>query len=291
MISQRAESPIVAFSVKVYQALLVVYPTKFQQEYGLQMAQVFQDCCLRAFRQNGTDGMLKLWAITLLDLIQSVISEHAHKEIQMKKEMKPEDIQLAGSALIWSAVAFVIGNLLLFVRSSFWGISVILITFLSMPLLIVGLLAVRNRYGEKIGKFGNNILLMGIILGPLMTFIGLFGVGDPGQLQGVRLIVALLFIIGPSVLFACLALFGLVALYKKPLPRWNAMPVLAGIWYPIITLIYIVVSMRTGDWESDANINILRVVMSVLCPIQGIALAALGYILKSDVPEVTVAPV
>src|SRR5215467_7540646 len=101
MISQRSELPIVTFSVKVYQALLVAYPAKFQQEYSDQMAQVFRDCCLRTVRQDGTNGMFKLWTVTILDLIQSVISEHTHKEVQMKKQMKPEDIILAGKALIW----------------------------------------------------------------------------------------------------------------------------------------------------------------------------------------------
>ena len=290
MIRQRSKLPMVAFSVKVYQALLIAYPARFRQKYGSEMLQVFQDCCLRTLRQKGTNGMVRLWVVTLLDLIQSAISEHAQKEVQMKKEMKPEDIQLAGGALIWGAVAFVIGNLLLFVRSSFWGVSIILIAFLSMPLLIVGLLAVRDRYGEKIGEFGKNVLLAGIILGPLMTFIGLFGVGDPGKLQGLRFVVALLFITGPSVLFACLALFGLEALHKRILPRWNAVPLLAGAWYPILMLIYIVVSLRTGSWDDDANISIMRVVSNILCIIQGVALAALGYILKSDVPEETATP-
>jgi hypothetical protein len=290
MVSKSIDIDPIAFSTRVYQLLLHAYPTKFQQEYGSQMVAVFQDCCLRAVRQGGSNGMAKLWTATLLDLLQSVISEHAQKEVQMKKEMKPEDIRMAGWALIWGALAFVSGNLLMVVRSPLWNFSLTLITFLSMPLLIVGLLAVRNRYGEKIGEFGNNVLLMGIILGPLMNFIGLFGIGGAGQLQGVRLIMALLFIIGPSVLFACLAVFGLVALYKKPLPRWNAVPVLAGVWYPILILTYVVVSMHTGDWGSDANISIMRALTSILCPIQGVALAALGYILKSDVPEETAAP-
>jgi hypothetical protein len=289
MISQRAGLPIVAFSVKAYQALLVAYPTKFQQEYGADMAQVFQDCCLRTVRQGGTNGMIKLWAVTLLDLIQSVVSEHAHKEIEMKKEMKPEDIRMAGWALIWGAVAFVIGSWLMSVRSPLWGISLVLVTFLSMPLLIVGLLAVRNRYGEKIGGFGRNILLTGIILGPLMNFIGFFGVGGPGELQGLRLILTVLFIIGPSMLFACLALFGFVALYKKPLPRWNAVPLIAGVGYPILILTYVTVSMNTGDWGGGDGVSIVVSIAPILIIIQGIALAALGYILKSDVAENTVA--
>ena len=55
---------LVAFSVRLYQALLVAYPAQFQQEYGLQMAQVFRDGCLRTIRQVGAKGIFKLWAIT-----------------------------------------------------------------------------------------------------------------------------------------------------------------------------------------------------------------------------------
>lgn len=293
MISQPLNNSIVTASVRVYQTLLLAYPAKFQQEYGSQMMQVFQDCCLRAVRQGGTNGMARLWAVTLLDLIQSVVSEHSQKEVQMKKEMKPEDIQMAGGALIWSAVAFVIGILSLVIGGgNLWGISVMLITFLSMPLLVVGLLALLNRYGEKVGWFGRNILLMGAILGPLMTFIGLFGVGDPSQLRGLRFIVAVMFLIGPAVLHTCLTLFGFVALYKKPLPRWNVVPVIAGFWYPIITFAYIVTSMNTGDWDGGSGTPIwIGVVTTLLTLLQGLALAALGYILKSDVPVDTPAPV
>ena len=289
MISQRAELHVVSFSVRVYQALLSAYPTKFQEEYGSQMVQVFRDCCLRAARQEGTNGMARLWVFTLFDLIQSVISEHAHKEIEMKKEMKPEDIRMAGGAFIWGAVAFVLGMLSMAMGgAAYWGVSMILITFLSMPLLVVGVLALRNRYGHQVGGFGKNILLAGAVLGPLMTLIGLFGVGDPSQLRGFRLILLLMFLIGPSFLHACLALFGIVALYKRPLPRWNFAPVIAGLGYPVLNFAYITSSTRTGDWDGGASPVWFGVALAILLVAQGIALAALGYVLKSDVPEDTV---
>jgi hypothetical protein len=84
MIYKSTDRPVVAFSSHVYRLLLLAYPIRFQQEYGLQMAQVFRDCCLRTIRQGGTSGMLKLWVITLLDLAQSVVTEHMQKETQMK---------------------------------------------------------------------------------------------------------------------------------------------------------------------------------------------------------------
>jgi hypothetical protein len=199
----------------------------------------------------------------------------------MKKEMKPEDIQMAGGALIWGAVAFVLGILSLAIGGSkLWGISVILTHLLSMPLLVAGLLGVRNRYGDQVGWVGKNILWMGAILGPLVTFIGLFGI-TYGPLP-----LGILFIIGPAVLHTCLALFGIVALYKRPFPRWNMVPLIAGLWYPILTFAYIVTSMNTGDWDGGSDIGILGVVFIILLIMQGIALAALGYILKSDVSVV-----
>jgi len=284
MIGKPLNNSIITVSIKVYQALLVAYPTKFQQAYGSQMVQVFQDCCLRAFRQGGTNGMVRLWAVTLLDLIQSVISEHRQKEVEMNKEMKPENIEMAGLALIWGAVAFVIGTLLMVMGGSkLYGISVILIIFLSMPLLVFGLLGVRNRYGEIVGAFGKNILLVGAILGPLLSLIGFFGI--------VNASLWTLLVMGPAVLLTCLTLFGVVALYKKPLPRWNAVPFIAGAWYPIAILSYIILSARTGDWEGGSVIpDVVFIIVSILYTIQGIALAALGYILKSDAPEETAAP-
>ena len=199
--------------------------------------------------------------------------------------MKPEEIEMAGGALMWGALAFVIGILVLLIEGpNLWGISVVLTHLLSMPLLVVGLLGVRTRYGDKVGGVGKNILWMGAILGPLITFMGLFGISYSPRLLGI------LFIIGPAVLLACLALFGFVALYKKPLPRWNVVPLIAGVWYPILTLAYIITSMNTGAWEGGSDIGILGVVSTILCIIQGIALAVLGYILKSDAPEETAAP-
>jgi len=281
MIRKSQDIASVVFSVRIYQLLLRSYPIKFQQEYGSEMTQVFQDCCLRTVRQGGTNGMIKLWTVTLLDLVQSVISEHAQKEIEMKKEMKPEDIRMAGNALIWGAVVFVLGvysGILGEIEPLLWGVSILLLTFVCMPLLVVGLLAVRNRYGEKVGGFGKNILMIGGILGSITSVIGLLTIAvDP--VFWTHWINPWT---GPAVLLACLALFGIVALYKNPLPRWNALPLIAGLWYPIGLFTTDVFGNVSGDLISIANFTLLA--------LQGAALAVLGYILKSDVPEETAAP-
>jgi len=260
MLSKNLENPLVAVSVKVYRALLVAYPTKFQQEYGPHMLQVFRDCCLRTFHQGGTNGIARLWAVTLFDLVQSVVSEHSHKEIEMKKEMKPQDIRMAGWALIAGAIAFALS-----------GISEQIMGFLiSMLLLASGILGLRSRYGDKAGGFGKNILLIGVILGSLTSLTGLIIPRDPFWI----LIAA-----GPAVLLACLALFGVVALFRKPMSRWNALPLLAGVWIPIL-FVRVITEVFSGNYYPDVG-NLAMPLFVLQC----IALLVLGFVLISDTPD------
>jgi hypothetical protein len=144
-----------------------------------------------------------------------------------------------------------------------------------MPLLVVGLLAVRKRYGERIGWFGRNILLLGSILGPMISLAGLIGTSVAD--------LWILIYVGPAVLLACLALFGVVALFKNPLPRWNFVPVIAGFWFPTVLLIPMLITFITGDPSSNTSFN--DIANYAFLTLQSVALVALGYILKSDVPQ------
>jgi hypothetical protein len=264
------ENPLIAISVRVYQALLVAYPTKFQQEYGPHMLQVFRDCCLRAVRRSGTNGMVRLWIVTLIDLIQTVVSEHAHKEIEMKKEMKPEDIRRAGWMLMAGGVIFVSA---VYSIHTTWGLAMSLY-LLSMILLVIGLLGLLNRYSEKIGDSGS-ILLIGAVFGPLTSIGGLVGASVDENM-------AFYFFAGPAGLFICLSIFGLVALYTKPLPRWNVLPVIAGLGYPILFVAAFFIAEANG-WTSWMRIS--NIVDHALLILQGLALIGLGYLLKSDAPQ------
>ena len=58
---------VVFFSTLMYRLLLITYPKDFQREYASCMAQVFRDCCLRAFHTRGLPGMLSLWSLALID--------------------------------------------------------------------------------------------------------------------------------------------------------------------------------------------------------------------------------
>jgi hypothetical protein len=284
MIGKSAEHPLVAFSVTVYRTLLAAYPTKFQQEYGPHMLQVFQDCCLRAVRQSGANGMARLWMVTLFDILQSVVSEHTHKEIEMKKEMKPEDVRMAGWALMLGSVVFFLGIFIGALQNDNWYVMIALVALIGMPLLAFGLLGLRRRYGDQVGGLGKNILLIGAVFGSLISIIGYFievGPFDMGYYSLWTLI-----LIGPGLLFACLALFGVIALFKKPLPRWNILPILAGLWLSIRWLPFMITTLLTDEMPADVALSIADTVFTIL---QGVSLIALGYVLKSDVPQEMVA--
>ena len=271
MISQRAEFPIVAFSVKVYQALLVAYPIQFQQEYSSQMVLVFQDCCLRALRQGGTNGMLKLWAVTLLDLIQSIVSEHRHKEVDMSKSQL---IRFSGWAFILGSFSF---------ATIVSGADAIALpgSEISAILLAVGLLGLRARYGEHVSSFGRNILLLGAS-GPIVLVI-VIAMGLAGILTETQITKGLWILLfgGPAVVLLGLTLFGLDALRSKPMSKLNWLPVVAGIWYPVF---YIFVSgylfKNNGVYPAQYQTE-----FDILFLIQFVALCMLGAFLATDSPQ------
>jgi len=280
MIRNSQDIPSIVFSVRVYQLFLNAYPTKFQQEYGLQMAQVFHDCCLRAVRQGGTNGMLKLWAVTLFDLIQSVISEHRQKEVDVSKSQL---IKFSGWAFILGSFAFVTimsgSDALAFPGS-----------VISAILLAIGLSGLRARYGERVGGFGRNILTAGVIgmilFYLVLALLVLAVLVLPGlRSQAESLVESGLWLLmfgGPAVVLLGLTLFGLTALHSKPMSQLNWLPVVAGIWYPLVYL-FLAVYLYTheGAYPQEYHTG-----MQMMFLIQFVVLCVLGTVLVTDtLPE------
>ncbi|OGO37121.1 MAG: hypothetical protein A2W35_07280 [Chloroflexi bacterium RBG_16_57_11] len=56
----RRDPGLVALSNVIFRLLLFAYPARFRCEYGPHLAQTFRECCLRALRQAGPPGMLRL---------------------------------------------------------------------------------------------------------------------------------------------------------------------------------------------------------------------------------------
>jgi len=282
MISKPLENPIIAVSVKVYQVLLAVYPARFRKEYGSHMLQVFRDCCLRAFRQSGKNGMFKLWALTLFDLLRSSIEEHLQKETFMTRS---KFIRLGGWSLMLGAVSLFLSILSAYIDSIPYGplwrirpfyMAVSELGFWMTPILLaVGMLGLRTRYGEETGNLGKNILLIGAIAGPVITLLGFIGaeVFDWGWILPFT---------GTAVLLACLSIFGIPALSAKSLPRWNSLPILAGICYPFLVILVVIFEAigLSQNW-----IDGLADPAYIAIPLQCILLFILGFMLQADVPE------
>ena len=195
----------------------------------------------------------------------------------MKTEMKLNDIQMTGWAFIWGGIglALIIVIAVALGASAWYPITSIL-TLMCLPLLAIGMLGLRSRFGDKAGGLGKNMLLVGAILGPITGITGFL-------LQNVSELWTLIFI-GPIILFVGLALFGLVGMFKKPLPRWNILPIIAGLWFPLKFIVIMIVGFTIGN----SSLSIADAVFGIL---QIAALVALGLMLKSDVPDEAIAAV
>jgi hypothetical protein len=279
------DPPVIKFSVKVYQVLLDMYPTKFRREYGPYMSQVFRDCCLRAFRQNGTKGVLKLWVLTLFDLLRSLIEEHLQKETSMTKT---KFIRLSGWSLMIGAVTFFVSTLSALVESNFYdsymrlnvfvfyNTGLVLALWISTILLAVGGLGLRACYGEQVGISGKSFLMIGAIAGPTIGLLGVIG-----AVANVLLWAEFLLYSGNLVLLACLTIFGISVSRTKPLPRWNGLPFIAGLWFPVL-----LPSMMMASANGVPGNLILNMAKGTLL-LQSIALFMLGYVLQADVAQAT----
>jgi hypothetical protein len=85
-----------------------------------------------------------------------------------------------------------------------------------------------------------------------------------------------------ALMFAGLLFFGIAALRNKTMPRGNGLPVLAGMWWPLLTIqayAFPQISRQLGlefvpAWFSIAIFSIM-----------GLFLALLGYVLQADAPQ------
>lgn len=100
-------SPFIENSVKLYGALLYLYPADHREEYGWLMVQLFRDKAYDAYKQDGDVGIILHWLATLLDLIISVLNERREKGFTMSfnflGKIRSPMLMLAGILLTLSA--------------------------------------------------------------------------------------------------------------------------------------------------------------------------------------------
>lgn len=283
---------LVSISSAVYRAMITFYPQQFKREYSSSMEQVFRDCCYRIYSQSGTRGMIALWMLTLVDWLKTVIEEQLNRGTEMTRN---KFIRLSGWGLVLAAVSLLLTflpeadrildglyrtfgvpassvqhdvylNLSEGVRSLPFPVAILLITF--------GLFGLNVRYGDLSGKMARLALGIGISGGIAALVISVnvaIGVEIGRPVMNITM----------AFMFAGLFLFGIAALRNKPMRHGNGLPILAGVWWPLLTVQAYVFPQMTQQldlvpaWFSFTIFSIM-----------GFALAWLGYVLQADTPQV-----
>ena len=267
-------------SIRLYQALLAIYPSGFRREYGWQMLQVFGDCCRRALRQAGLPGLLRLWSRTLLDAVQSALEEHAQRGVDMSKE---KFIKLSGWALMLGGLAVVLGwvastrpeydrhNALSLPIDRYINVAELPLLVMGMLLLSVGFTGLLVRYGKTAGAFGRLSLGLAMVSG-VVSAVGMVGLAiyDSNPWWSM-------FFFSLTFQFLGATLFGVVCLRRQMLPRWNGLPLFAGIWVPLFVVISLIVEQNSGTWVEWPEWVFFSIWFLSLAGLTG-----LGYLLQSD---------
>ena len=133
------------------------------------------------------------------------------------------------------------------------------------------MLGLMARYGAQAGGFGRFALGLGAVSG-LVSVVGMIGmsISDSNPWWS-------LFYFGWMLQYLMLALFGVVCIQRRILPRWNALPLLAGIWVPGFMLVSMIYETVTGTWWEPMD-----AVFIALFTFGAVGFAGLGYLLQSD---------
>ena len=185
---------------------------------------------------------------------------------------KPELIKRSGWAFVAGAFAFI--TLLIG-----WDPIAIPGSLVSAILMAVGMSSLREGYGERIGRLGRNMLMLGIS-GPVLWVIGMVFM----VLMGVEAMekgLWVLIFVGPAISLLGLTLFGLAALRSKPMSRLNWLPVFAGIWYPVTYALFSVYDISHKGMFPDQYLPALVLIVVI----QFLALGRFGVVLLTDKTE------
>ena len=151
---------------------------------------------------------------------------------------------------------------------------------ISAILLAIGLLGLRARYGKHAGDFGRNVLLLGTS-GPMLLVIVIV-MGLAGLITETQITNGLWVLLfgGPAITLLGLTLFGLAALWSKPMSRLNWLPVFAGFWYPVVYFILAgYIFTHNGVYPQQYHTE-----MQMMFLMQFVALCGLGFVLITDSP-------
>jgi hypothetical protein len=268
---------MLSFSDSLYRRFLRAYPVEYRQGFSEDMAQVFRDLCREIYEREGLAGFLGLWLTTLFDLLKTVIEERSREVVQMTKE---KFVRLSGWALMLAGATFMLGFAIgggetsysdpLGGSDGFYEYSQLVLLPLAMASFAVGMLGMRSRYGAQVGRFGRISLLAGAI-GGAVGFVGAIGLGLIVEGDGWWVT----WLSGMLLLLIGLLLFGISALRKRPLPRWNALPLITGSLFLLVPIMSIITG--SDELETPVMVTIFLLIAA--------GFVALGFVVQGDSVE------
>lgn len=268
---------LVKLSIRLYRLLLAAYPAQFRREYGPLMAQVFGDTCRQAASPL---ALLALWGRTLADYFLSIVEQYTQGGSNMTGS---KWIKLSGWLMAASSLLFLLAwlastrpeynqyNAASWPADRFINQAFTPLLFLATLCVLFGLLGLRARYGQRSGQLGQAGLVLSVI-GAIAALVGEAGTGLTNSSPWWETM-----LLGMVALFAGLFLFGLKCARLKLLPRWNNLPVLTGIPWPIAIFFDLLFNSALGiPFAMPPAITTIL----LLAPFAGLAL--IGYQLQAD---------
>jgi hypothetical protein len=286
--STRVTPWAVRYSVWVYQRLLIAYPQPFRHVYRAQMVQVFRDCCREATTTDGKAGLLRYWLIAFGDLIVSALAERRREELHMTRTLWIRIGSL--SAIIGGGIATIFAGLsltsavaqLLDENSSLglalfpvhivsWGASALVLLYV---LALVGLQVRGASRTGVVGWISITLAILGMVisgLGSGLTSVFLYSQAgscysplncnfyDPNGYLMMGYMVELL---GSIIFTVGIVVYGIVALRRRILPRYNWLPLIVGI-IPLLTLAASVIAMLVSGGSDYAGTQKVAIMLDV----------------------------
>lgn len=230
----RQQSSTIELSVRVYCALLRLYPTKHRQEYGWLMAQAFRDKAYAVYRGEGGAGMVLYWLGCLLDLVVSVIQERREKEYVTVSDsnivkFNPYLLMIGGALLAFSGISQLQPD----DHYTFYGIYAV--SFMGLPggliALAAGLYGLGRSFKGEFGWLGKWGTLLGSVGGiaPFLAIVVVFIMSSVDAVWYVGMT-------GVAALFASFILVGIDVLRQKMFPRWAGLLMIVSGITPFIAL-------------------------------------------------------
>ena len=154
-----------------------------------------------------------------------------------------------------------------------------LLIVIGMLFIAFGVLGLRARYGKQAGSLGQaglNISLAGVIT----TIVGFIG----SSLSDFTLWWPMT-LVGMTVLFFGMILFGIACQQRKIFSRWNSLPLVTGILWPALILLELILSVTNTGQETPG------IVTAVILIAAFVGMGLIGLLLQDEAGNSQAVPV